>query len=215
MKKLILALTIAFVFVAGSAFAATMNMIMYASENNGYPNSDQPSGYNAGNAGPTITADYTFTVDTTAGNITNFTDLFQAYFYTATIKDNGKTYTAGGYDPRNDGYFTMNQKVFGQGETVSVAEVAFDGTTTGGDAHGLWFYGQSNTSGPLAGAVFKVGLLGISYDTATNKGIAAFGPNMSLAELYLFHAAPAIPIPAAAWLLLSGLVGIIGLRRKS
>jgi hypothetical protein len=185
MKKVIFVLMLGFLFLAGNSFAATVNCIMYATENNG------SLGTSAGNAGPPITADYTFTIETDgSGNITNFTDLFQAYFYTATIKDNGTTYTAGGYDPRNDGSFTPNQKVFGLGENVSVAEISFDGVTAGGDVHGLWFYGQANTSGALGGAVFKVGLLNMTYNSDTSIGISNFGPNTALQESYMFHSVP-------------------------
>ncbi|SPD73142.1 exported hypothetical protein [uncultured Desulfobacterium sp.] len=166
-------LLVAFLFVAANAFAATVKCIMYATENNGQP------GTSAGNAGPPITADYTFTIEVDgSGNVTDFTDLWSDYFY---------CYKSGGYDPRNDGTFAKNQQVFPHGESQNAAEMAFDGVTTGGDAHGLWFYGQSNTSGAFTGLIFKVGLLDLTYDSVAEDGIASFGPNPALAELYVFH----------------------------
>ncbi len=62
-----------------------------------------------------------------------------------------------------------------------------------------------------AGPTFDVGFISITYNSATTDGEVRFGPREDLYDWYVFHA---VPIPSTLWLLGSGLIGLIGFRRK-
>lgn len=195
MKRLILVL-IFFLLVASNAFAAPLFMFMSSSENDGVIPGE------AGRLCPPITSDYMFTVETDLeGNITAFTDLFSNYFF---------AYSAGGYNPSDGEPFIEGEQIFPNGVEQTVSQVLFDGNTAGTT---LWFKGQANPTGPFQGLVFDIGLLGITYDHNANIGIAMVGLGLELSEQYIFHQRT-VPIPSAIWLLVSGLIGLVGFRRK-
>ncbi len=172
--------------VIGTANSATLNMTMNTL---------------VANIGPHVTSEFNFTIevdDADGFTVLGWTDFMSNQLY---------TYEAGGYDPRDGGPFAANEQVYPNGVYQS-ASIAFDGNTAGTT---LWFRHFSNTDGPGA-MVFSVGVLGLTYDSATGLGTMALGPNMALSETYYFH--EAVPIPSALWLLGSGLIGLIGFRRK-
>ncbi len=185
MKRLILVLTVAFLFVSASVFAATVNCIMYSSENMNFPVS--------------IVDDYTFTIETddVTGDVIAFTDLFSNNFY---------AWELGGWNTEDSTAFDEGEQIFKNGVTYNIAEIAFDGNTSGGDEYGLWFRCMEQRWYEM---VFDCGIIGVNFDGI--DGEALFGPNAALATSYIFHA---VPIPSAIWLLGSGLIGLVGFRRK-
>ncbi len=188
MKKLILALTLAFLFVSGSAFAATFNCVMNTL---------------AANIGPHVTSEFLFTIETDgAGNITAFTDFMSNHLYTT---------LAGGSDPRDGGPFAAGEQIY-PNSVKQYTSTAFDGNTTSAGTT-MWWRGLANSDGPFAGLMFNWGLLQFDYDTTTLTGFFVIAPKLSLSETYTFSAWP-VPIPGAVFLLGSGLFGIIGFRRK-
>ncbi len=165
MKKLIFAVTVAFMLVAGSAFAATLNMICETL---------------VANVGPHITSEHDFTIevdDADGETVLGWTDFLSNQFFTDEV---------GGYDPRDGGAFANNEQVYPNGVYTS-ATTAFDGNIAGTT---MWFRGQANADGPLFPNIFNVGLLQLTYDKVTEKGTMAFGPNMALSETYSFRLAP-------------------------
>ncbi len=192
MKKLILVLTLAFLFVSGSAFAATVNCIMYASENNYWISGTI-------NAGPSITSDYYFTIETdeVTGDVVAFSDLLSNYFYA--IEE-------GGWDPRDGASFIEGEQIFPSGERQSVTQIVFDGDTSGTT---MWWRHEIEPHEIFSSLRFNCGIIGVNFDGT--DGEVLFGPNATLVETYIFHA---VPIPAAGWLLGSGFIGLVGFRRQ-
>ncbi len=166
MKKLIFAVTVAFMLVAGSAFAATLDMICNTL---------------VASVGPDITSEHNFTMevdDADGETVLGWTDFLSNIFYTDAV---------GGYDPRDGGPLAANEQIYPNG-VYQNASTGFDGETSGAGTT-LWFKGYANSHGPFAGLLFNVGLLQLTYDKVAKTGTMAFGPNMALSETYYFRLA--------------------------
>ena len=94
-------------------------------------------------------------------------------------------------------------------EVRTVGQTGYAGATTWGD----------NLSGgvlTVAGAIGSLDLTLIGFDASFNSVVTNLGPvSLSSAGLLATGAAPApVPVPAAAWLLGSALIGMAGMARR-
>ncbi len=203
MKKLIMVLTLASILLAGSAFAATYKCIMHSDENDGSPNPAYPTGYEPGYAGQPITSDYYFTIEVDAlNNVLGFTGLFSDYLY---------AHEAGGWDIRDNAPFETGEKIFPNDVYQDLDSIQYDGSVVEEPGHGLWFRAQTNPEGGLHGVIVPAGIIDITFNGIV--GFASYGPGPNVYESYIFYGEP-VPIPGAVWLLGSGLIGLVGFRRK-
>lgn len=188
MKKLLLVLAVASIFIASSAFSATMWK----------PSESIP---------PSVVGGFNFDLDYdgTANTIT----ISAAYNLDASGLSTGAWQSSATFNvtaPDANGVVAQTNWLTAGMAFGSTDVVTFNGTAAIGQ--------------------FVIHVFNFTYDTDGGDPLEnrfAGAPYWSPAHIntgigngdgWHYEAAP-IPIPGAAWLLLSGLVGIIGLRRKS
>ena len=189
MKKLLMGLAIVSVFLASTAYASTINCVMYASENDG------DSG-EAGAAGSPITSDHYFTIEKndTTGEVISFTNLFCPYWF---------SYEYGGWNTEDAAPFDAGEQIYKDDVTYDVSTIIWDGYTEPG--HGLWFKCFSDQ---LGAGPFNLGIFEVNFDGL--DGEVVIGPVLPISEHYVFHA---VPIPSAILLLGSGLIWLVVFRK--
>ena len=216
MKKLFLILAVASMFIAGTAIASTWTATMVQTPFKGtlIPGTTGPLFDSSGGLASPITLNsWTFTMDNTTGVMdwpagvvttgpgdpvvapstdnTSAMTIWQGGTWNAGTQNYDANYANLGVDPSH-GDFTAVVVPGSVTYYLAIYGVRFDYTGADGD----W------TDGTLRG-VFAIG---------QDYSVLAVGN--CTAGLYEFTA-QIVPIPGAVWLLLSGLVGIIGLRKRN